>query len=204
VIDKRDVFQELVSTRRSIRSFTDQPVGEDVLGRLLRVACDAPSAHNRQPWRFVVLQDVKLRQRLIEAMSQSFRTDLERDGLSSTEIERQVARGRDRILGASAVVLLFVTMEDMDHYPDGIRQAAERAMAIQSVALAGGHLLLAAHAEGLGACWVCSPLFAPEIVRQTLELPESWEAQGMIVLGHPAEDGRDRQRKSLQEVALWR
>ena len=48
------------------------------------------------------------------------------------------------------------------------RQAAERTMAVQSVALACQNLLLAAHAHGLGACWMCAPLFAPELVRDTL------------------------------------
>ncbi len=202
--DTQYVYQELVATRRSIRKFTSRPVGRVALERLLEAACRAPSAHNRQPWRFVVLEDVDLRERLITAMSEPFGVDLAQDGLPPAEIERIVARGRDRMLGAAAVIMLFLTMEDMDHYDDDFRQAAEHAMAVQSVALAGGQLLMAAHAEGLGACWVCSPLFTPAIVRQILDLPSGWEAQGMIALGHPDELGRERERMSLNEVVKWR
>ncbi len=202
--DTQKAFQELVATRRSIRKFTDQPLERAVLRRILEAACRAPSAHNRQPWRFVVLQDDELRRQLIATMSETFRADLARDGLPPDEIERIVARGRDRMLGAAAVVMLFLTMQDMDSYPDGDRRTAEHTMAVQSAALAGGQLLLAAHAEGLGACWLCSPLFTPVIVRQELDLPSDWEAQGMIALGYPDEAGRDRDRRTLDEVVLWR
>jgi coenzyme F420-0:L-glutamate ligase/coenzyme F420-1:gamma-L-glutamate ligase len=204
VTDTRNAFYELVATRHSIRKFQDRPVAEDVLRRLLEAACQAPSAHNRQPWRFVVLRDPRLRQRFIAAMSESFRADLARDGLAQREVEQLIARGRDRMLQAAAVVLLCLTMEDMDQYTDADRQGAERTMAAQSVALAGGQLLLAAHAEGLGACWICAPLFAPAIVRGILELPDPWEAQGMIALGYPDEAGRARARKPVEEVSQWR
>ncbi len=202
--ETQKAYQELVETRRSIRKFTGQPVTRAALQRLLEAACMAPSAHNRQPWRFVVLQDHELRERLISDMSEPFRADLARDGMPEDEIERVVARGRDRMLGAAAVVLLFLTMEGMDSFADSVRQAAEHTMAVQSVALAAGQMLLAAHAEGLGACWVCSPLFTPTIVRRVLDIPASWEAQGMIVLGYPDEQGRDRGRRALHEIVLWR
>jgi F420 biosynthesis protein FbiB-like protein len=204
VTETQNAYQELVETRRSIRKFTGQPVPRAALQRLLEAACMAPSAHNRQPWRFVVLQDYDLRQQLISEMSEPFRADLAKDGMPQDEIERAVERGRDRMLGAAAVVLLFLTMAGMDSHVDSVRQAAEHTMAVQSVSLAAGQLLLAAHAAGLGACWVCSPLFTPTIVRRVLGLPASWEAQGMIALGYPDEEGRDRGRKALREVVLWR
>jgi nitroreductase len=81
---------------------------------------------------------------------------------------------------------------------------AERMMAVQSTALAGGHLLLAAQAEGLGACWVCAPLFVPDLVRRELDLPPAWEAQGVLIMGYPAEPGRDRSRRPVDEVTIWR
>ena len=60
-------------------------------------------------------------------------------------------------------------------------------MATQSVAMAGQNLLLAAQAEGLGACWMCAPLFCPDVVRAQLDLPEEWQAQGLIACGYAAE-----------------
>jgi hypothetical protein len=70
-------------------------------------------------------------------------------------------------------------------------------MAVQSTAMAVQNLLLAAHAEGLGACWMCAPLFCPEVVRSVLAFPAYWQPQGLITLGWPADGGRERQRRVL-------
>jgi coenzyme F420-0:L-glutamate ligase/coenzyme F420-1:gamma-L-glutamate ligase len=72
------------------------------------------------------------------------------------------------------------------------------------VAMAGQNLLLAAHTEGLAACWMCAPLFAPQAVHLALELPQSWEPQGLILLGYAAEQGRKKERTPLEAVSLWR
>lgn len=199
----RPGFHDLAATRQSIRRFTDEEIPRDLVERLLATAAQAPSAHNRQPWRFVVLPRGATRTRLVEAMSARFRADLERDGVPAEKIEELVDRGRRRLLDPPLAIMLCLTMEDMDDYPDEKRAAAEYTMAVQSTALAGGNLLHAAHAEGLGACWVCAPLFAPEIVRRELNLPQDWVAQGVVILGRPAESGRDRSRRPLQEVVLW-
>ncbi len=200
----RPSFHELAATRQSIRQFTDEEVHQDLIARLLESATRAPSAHNRQPWRFVILPRDEHRVRLVESMSRRFRADLERDGVPEEKIETLVERGRRRLMDPPLAILLCMTMEEMDGYPDPKRAQAERTMAIQSVALAGGQLLLAAHAEGLGACWVCAPLFTPEIVRRELDLPDAWEAQGVLILGWPAESGRDRSRRAVEEVSVWR
>jgi nitroreductase len=92
----------------------------------------------------------------------------------------------------------------MDHYADKRRDQAERTMALQSVSLAGGQLLLAAHAEGLGACWMCGPLFAPQAVREALRLPADWEPQALIVLGWPAEQPTPPGQRSPDDSVIWR
>ncbi len=84
------------------------------------------------------------------------------------------------------------------------RDQAERVMALQSASLAGGYLLLAAHAEGLGACWMCGPLFAPQVVRDALDLPADWEPQALIVLGWPAERPEARKRRPFEDTVSWR
>ncbi len=91
----------------------------------------------------------------------------------------------------------------MDTYPDERRNKAEYIMATQSVANAGMQLLLAAHAEGLGSVWVCSPLFVQEVVQTTLELPKSWEPQAMYFLGYPTEVPQARERKSIKEIVKF-
>ena len=118
------------------------------------------------------------------------------------KLKKKVTRSRDRIITAPVIIILCVDMSDMDTYPDARRKKAEYLMASQSAAGAGMQLLLAAHAEGLGSVWVCSPLFAQETVQATLGLPKSWEPQAMYFLGYPMEIPQARERKNLNEIIL--
>jgi F420 biosynthesis protein FbiB-like protein len=136
-------------------------------------------------------------------MAIDFKRDLTRDGIPAEKIQAQLKRSRDRIMSAPVVILLCLDMSEMDSYPDEKRQYAERMMAIQSVAAAGLQLLLAAHAEGLGGVWVCSPLFVQETIQNTLNLSTSWEPQAMFFIGYPEENPELRERKSLQDVAIF-
>lgn len=192
----------LIRERRSIRRYAARPVDEAVLRTLLEAARWAPSAHNRQPWRFAVLTDAARRAGLAQAMGERLRQDLTADGVPQAAIERDVTRSVARISAAPAVLVFFLSMADMDSYPDPQRQAAERTMAVQSVALAAQNVLLAAHAQGLGACWMCGPLFCADVVRRELGLPDDWEAQGLITLGYP-EQSASKQREPIETKTRW-
>jgi len=133
-------------------------------------------------------------------MAIEFKRDLQTDNLSPDIIEKKAAGSRNRITSAPVVIILSTDMTDMDVYPDEKRNKAEYIMATQSVANAGMQLLLAAHAEGLGSVWVCSPLFVQETVQTVLKLPKSWEPQAMYFLGYPIEIPDARERKPLKEV----
>lgn len=196
-------LHHFLRTRRSVRRFTSQAVDGETLERILQTTVCAPSAHNRQPWRFAVLTTQEQKYRLSEAMATNFARDLATDGLPQPEIEARVTRSKERILSAPVIVILCLDTSEMDTYPDPTRQAHEHTMAVQSLAAAGLQLMLAAHAEGLGSVWVCSPLFAAKTVRSTLALPPAWEPQAMIFLGHPDEQPPMRERKPLQEITLF-
>jgi coenzyme F420-0:L-glutamate ligase/coenzyme F420-1:gamma-L-glutamate ligase len=192
----------IMQSRRSIRRYQDRPVPDAIVRRLLQSAVWAPSAHNRQPWRFAVVIDSERRSRLAMAMGRQFRADLEAEGAAAEEIEQQIARSYQRVSGAPVLILLFLSMAHMDQHQSLVRQRGERILAVQSVALAAQNLLLAAHAEGLGACWMCAPLFCPEVVRAELDLPADWEAQVLLTVGYPAQQ-RDSERESFEAKTVW-
>ena len=196
-------LQVLLRSRRSVRRFRPDPIDPALIRGLLEAARWAPSPHNRQPWRFVVLQEADNRQRLAQAMGERLRAERLADGADPQAVEADVSRSYARITGAPLAVLLCMTLEQMDRYPDARRSRAERRMAVQGVAMAGQNLLLAAHAAGLGGCWICAPLFAPEVVRHALELPEDWDPQGLVVLGWPADSPSERERMPLEQVTLY-
>lgn len=189
--------------RRSIRRYTGEPIAEAVLDEILAAATWAPSAHNRQPWRFCVVTSDVTKQRLSAAMGARWRADLTADGADPDFIERRVTVSHARITGAAALVVAAVSMTDMDVYPDPARSEAEWIMAVQSTALACQNLLLAAHAHGLGACWMCAPLFVPDLVTSVLDLPDDWRPQALITLGVPAET-KTKERAPLASRVIRR
>lgn len=193
----------LLHERRSVRRFLEQPVEKAVVERLLRAAIQAPSAHNRQPWRFAVLSSRESRQRLAEAIGAEFRRDMLADGLTEEEAQAQVARSQERICQAPLGILICLDVAVLDAYPDERRQQAEVLMGVQSTAMAAENLLLAAQAEGLGGVWLCAPLFAQAAARLALNLPSEWQTQGLALIGYPAVVPPARPRRPLEDVVVF-
>lgn len=197
-----DVHRAILE-RRSLRRYQPDPVPPDVIEQVLQAAIWAPSAHNRQPWRFAVLQHGESKVQLARAMGARLRHDLEADGVPEAVIAKDVNRSFDRLTSAPVLIVMCLTMVDMDVYTDDRRNQNEYIMAVQSTAMAGQNLLLAAHDVGLGACWMCAPLFCSDVVITTLRLPEDWQPQGIIALGYPAQT-RTKLREPLETRVLWR
>ncbi len=203
-MDKQNskLMTDTIQQRRSLRRYHPAPVPRDLIETVLTAAIWAPSAHNRQPWRFAVIQQKQSKVALATAMGTRLRHDLEADNVPEAVIEKDVARSYERITCAPVVIVLCLTMVDMDSYPDEKRANNEYLMAVQSTAMAGQNILLAAHELGLGACWMCAPLFVPDVVRQTLNLPEDWQPQALLTIGYPAQT-REKTRRPLEESVLW-
>lgn len=191
-----------LTSRRSIRRYQPTPIPDDLIQQLLTAAIWAPSAHNRQPWRFAVIQNETTKQQLAADMGAKLRADLQADNLPAAVIEKDATRSYQRITQAPLLILLSLSMADMDSYPDEKRQQHEWLMAAQSTAMAGQNLLLAAHALGLGACWMCAPLFCPDVVKGSLSLPSDWQPQALLTVGYPAEQ-KEKTRHTIESHTLY-
>jgi coenzyme F420-0:L-glutamate ligase / coenzyme F420-1:gamma-L-glutamate ligase len=194
---------EVLRSRRSIRRYLDRPVPRDVLENLLHAATCAPSAHNTQPWRFAVLTERATKERLACSMGARLHTDRTRDGDPPEVIAQDVARSFARITAAPVVVVICLTTEDLDSYPDARRNIAEHQMAVQGVAMAMQNMQLAASAAGLGTAVMCAPLFCPDTVRAACDLPAIWEPQALMTIGYPANDGKPFRRLPLSDVVRF-
>lgn len=177
--------REAVDSRRSIRSFTADPVDSAAVRRAVAAALTAPAPHHTSPCRFVLLTDAGRRGRLLDAMAAAWAADLRRDGFPAESVERRLRRG-DVLRAAPYLVVPCLVSEGAHAYPDVRRAAAEREMFL----LAGGagveNLLVALAAEGLGSCWVSSTMFCREVVRAELDIPPEWEPIGAVAIGHAA------------------
>ena len=193
---------DVIKQRRSIRKYKKEPVPQEVIQRIIETAVYAPSAHNAQPWRFIVMADQGHKEALAGTMGRVWLAELERDRIPKNVAQKAVDASVKRFASSPVLVLCCLTMEDMDAYLDEERRRNERDLAVQSVAAAIQNLLLAAHSEGLGACWFCAPLFCKTAVRQVLKIPDNVEPQALVTLGYPAEKHAPPERHSLETVAF--
>jgi coenzyme F420-0:L-glutamate ligase/coenzyme F420-1:gamma-L-glutamate ligase len=199
-IQPRAEKHRLLRERRSLRHYDAGQPTDAVLRRIFHSVAHAPSAHNRQPWRFLVVADSDLKTRLATVMGDCLTADRRRDGDSDLAIRADVERSFRRLTTAPIVIVVALTLLEMDRYPDDVRARAEWLM--QSTAMAGQNLLLAAQAEGLGACWMCAPLFCEQEVKRTLSIPDDWQLQGLTTLGYPVRSAPAKTRKALSQFVF--
>ncbi len=172
---------DVVRSRRTVRTFTQQPVPRATIEAAVADAITAPAPHHTAPWRFVLVADDR-RVALLDAMAEQWRTDLRADGLDDADIDRRVARG-DIVRAAPTVVVPCLVDEGAYAYPDERRSSAEEAMFVLAMGAGIENFLLGLSVRGVGSAWVSSTLFCPDVARATLRLPTGWRPMGAVALG---------------------
>jgi nitroreductase len=171
-----DIF-EAIRQRRSIRSFTTEEVTEEEIKMLLEAAIRAPSACNRQTWRFVIVR----KQETIEILHQA--------ASYSTQHQTFVKK---------APVIIVVCADLRPYKRTPYRERGENLFVLQETAAAIQNLLLAAYALHLGACWV--GLIDEEIIKPTLNIPKGVRPVAIIPIGHTKSKTQLTPRKPLNDV----
>lgn len=167
-------FEQVVRTRRSIRAYKDEPVAEETLRELVELATLAPTAMNLQPWRFSVITSREALARVNEVVKRACLAMMER----APELQRFRSMFEDPkfsvFYGAPALVLI--------QGPTGNQTATMDCL------LAAENLMLAAHAKGLGTCFIGFVLLARDDaeLRRTLAVADGYDAIAPIIVGSPA------------------
>jgi F420 biosynthesis protein FbiB-like protein len=197
-------FGSVVRGRRSVRYYQEREVPRRLIEEVIEAARWAPSPHGRQPWRFVVLTRLDLKERLADAMGASWRANLAMDGEPEDVINSRLALSRHRLLHAPVLIIPCLYLQELDQYPDARRQEAETIMAIQSLGAAVENLMLAAWSLGLESGWMCAPLFCPEIVCQALDLDPALIPHALITLGYLGRESKRREHRPIEAlIARW-
>jgi len=192
-IERMDTQQAILS-RRSIRRYTDTPVPQDVIVKVMTAAVWAPSGGNSQPWRFYVATGAK-RDALVQAMIEASGPDAPTPEAYAAMARRIEERARDDGTDKGLMQLgddgkTFGYLGSMRFYdaPVVIAVAAQeqkRGSSGQSIGAAVENLLLAAHGEGLGACWLGIPLRYADRIVDVLGIPSDENLITTVCLGYP-------------------
>jgi nitroreductase len=192
-------LHEFFRTRRSVRAFAARPVDRAVLERLVAAAITAPSSTNRQPWRFTVVTAPERRRAIaaaVRARGDEMKAIIQR-GHHADDFGNYGDFFHEPLENAAAIIV-----PQYREYPDLIaafiasgggdpaRFTTSAAMQAElcSTSAAVMVLLLAAHAEGLGACWMAGPMIARDDVSRLCEIHEPWRMLGAVAVGHLAPD----------------
>ena len=200
-----DSFFELLKSRRSIRRFTDRKPTRAQIERLIEAASWAPSNHNRQGWKFIVLED----KQQVCALAEQARKSVQE---SVKKAHRLTAGGADELIhfaGAfdeSPIVILAMHKKSPAVGKTLLASATSELASGEalSAAMAVQNLLLAAHAMGLGACMMTAPLLAGDVWTSLDDLPAGFEPTCLITVGHPADTPAPPKRKRLEHILEYR
>jgi coenzyme F420-0:L-glutamate ligase/coenzyme F420-1:gamma-L-glutamate ligase len=188
--------------RRTIRSFTEQAVDDDVITQAIQAAITAPAPHHTTPWRFLVMRDQPRRTQLLDAMRERWIADLNASGMSAESIDKRVARG-DILRTAPVIIVPFIDLSIGAHeYPDAHRNAAERDMFMVAGGAAVQSLMISIAAQGLGSAWIGSTLFCADVVQEACGLPTSLQPLGALAVGHPADQPSERPARAVTDFLL--
>jgi len=195
-------FRERMQTRRSVRQFSSEPVPLALIEEAIRAAASAPSGANQQPWRFVVVGDPELKQRIRQAAEAEERENYERrfpeEWLTALE-----PFGTDWHKPFLEVAPWLIVVFRIDYGLEGDRKI-KHYYVNESVGIATGFLLAALHEAGLVTLThTPSPM---GFLSELLQRPRHERAFLLIPVGYPAPDCEvpDIAKKNLDEVLIVR
>ncbi len=166
-------LMDAIRTRRSIRRYKPAPVPESVLKEVLNAARLAPSADNAQPWKMVVVRDEQIKVRLAAASN------------------------GQKFIAQAPLVLVACGLPDEAFQTVGGYMSSH----VMDATIALDHLTLAAHALGLGTCWIA--WFKEDKVREILGIPEDVRVIALTPLGYPDETPDKTPRKNIEELVTF-
>ncbi len=197
-------YQNLLSLmreRRSVRRFRAEPLPAGTLERLLEAARWAPSASNRQPFRFLAIEDAASRTRMVDLVRQAVQENLGK--LAEHERGPAAAYAENFVGFENAPLVLATTFRNRNPLAERLALPADWDVgAVSSASAAIMNLLLAAHALGLGACWMTGPLVAAPRLEAFLGVPTGWRLSAIIPVGLAAETPAAPARRTVSQLLV--
>jgi nitroreductase len=176
-------IKKVIQKRYSCRNYKDTPVSEEKLKNILEAARLAPSASNRQPYKFIIVKDKGKREKLAKAAGQNFIAE-------APIVIAGVSLEPERIMGCEVPTY---AVEEINLF-----SAPSLQFGVVDVAIAMEHIALQACAEGLGSCWIGA--FSQQEAKKILGVPEEYKVVALMPIGYSADSQGLKERKNLEEL----
>lgn len=191
-----------IESRRSIRKFKPEAVSRELLEKIINAGISAPSAKNRQPWRFVVVSG-NSKETVLAAMERGLQREKSRPFLTRSAILLRDAEHTLQIMKQAPSVIFIMNSLGADLQKTlSVSERVSEICNTLSIGAAIENMSLAAVELGLGTLWICNTFFAFP------ELTEALQTKGVLyaalAVGYPDEAPLPRPRKSIDEVTEWR
>lgn len=180
----------VIKNRRSIRKYKDTDVSNEIVEDLINYARLAPSAKNRQPWKFMIVKG-KTKNKIADIM-------IERENKSKVSLERKIYNANSSVKATAKVmkeapILILVLKDYEDNWIIG-----------DSLSIGGAieHICLRATDLGLGSLWIRDIVYTQKEIAKLIGY-EDMEVISAISIGYPAEEPKQRPRKKLSEILKW-
>lgn len=172
-VDKAQIVLDNIASRKSVRSYTNEQVPDEMIEKLLRAAMAAPTAMNTQPWEFIVIK--------------------ERASLDALAAKLRYAK-----MLSQAPLAIVVCAHTEQVLPDGSRRAL--GLWEHDASAATQNILLAAEALGLGAVWTAATDERGQMVSDALGLPADVKSLCVIPIGFPAGDEKPKDKWKPEKI----
>lgn len=169
---------ELIHTRQSDRAYLPNPIEKEKLDRIIEAGRLAPSACNAQPWKFIIVNDSELKNKIADCTSSKV--------LGMNHFTKQ------------APIHVVIVEEKANFTSNAGSLIKGKHFPLIDIGIAAEHICLQASAEGLGSCmlgWFDEPK-----VKKLLNIPKSKKVPLIITLGYPASETREKRRKEIDTI----
>ena len=173
---------EAIASRYSVRGYQDRAVEREKILQIVEAARLAPSTSNVQPWRFIVVEDPRLRDALVEK------------GMGIAVPNRWAKE--------APVIIVICAHLDWIVHRLGAR-VADLQYYLMDIGIAGEHMVLAATELGLGTCWI--GWFRARAIKKVLNIPRGWKVVALLTLGYSKDEDsvKPRTRLGLDEILFF-
>jgi nitroreductase len=180
-------FSEIIKKRRAVREFEDRSVPHDIIEKIITDSCQAPSAANERPWRFIIIHDQDLIKRLSDESKANFLSIIDKDPKSTLARYKSHLENPEFNVFYNTPCLIIIAGPE-----------SHRTLRVDC-ALCVSYIMFSAVAQGLGTCWVDlgGDIRDPELLKE-IGLPDGHKIVAPVIVGYPKKIPKMSEKRNPQ------